>query len=86
MAVKGSMTSVAAAAQVLKRAGAPLTVDEVWERIQRSATWTPPQGGTNPRQTLAVQMARASEGYAGSRPTRTKLFRRLHDGRFELLR
>jgi len=81
-----STTTVSAAVRVLQDAGRPLTVGEIWARIQKSGSWQPPRGGTSPRRTLAVQMARASQGYAGSRPTRAKRFRRLDNGRYKLLR
>ena len=79
-------TTISAAVEVLRKAGRPLSVEEVWDGIMAAGTWRPPAGGKAPRRTLQVQMARASEGYAGSRPTRTKTFRRPADGRFDLLK
>lgn len=76
-------TSVAAAEQVLREAGTPLTIDEIWDRVRATGAWR--TEGRSPRQTLAVQVARATEGYQGSRPTRAKLFVRLADGRYTLL-
>lgn len=52
----------------------------------RAGTWMPPLGGKSPKRTLAVQMARASEGYNGTRPRATKLFRRDTAWRYELLK
>lgn len=78
-------TAIEAAVEVLRTANAPLTVDDIWAMIETQRLWRPPHGGRSPRQTLAVQMARASEGYEGSRPTRTKLFKRLKNGSYVLL-
>ena len=85
MAKRKTMSTVAAAVEVLKKARRPLPAGEIWARIQKSGIWSPPNGGTSPERTLAVQMSRASKGYAGSRPSKTKLFRRDENGRFSLL-
>ena len=78
-------TTLSAAVGVLKKARRPLTVDEIWQRIEKGDAWSPPRGGKTPRATLKVQIARASMGYTGTRSSRTKLFRRLKDGMYELL-
>ncbi len=79
-------TTISAAIHVLKHSRRPLTVDEVWDAIVKSGTWMPPLGGKSPKRTLAVQMARAAEGYKGTRPRATKLFRRDTAWRYELLK
>ena len=91
MTKRQSTTMVSATVEVLKKARRPLTVKEIWDRIEKDQLWRPPEGGKRPRATLRVQIARASKGFTGSRPFKTKLFRRLEDGklgrhvRYELL-
>ena len=73
---------VEAAVEVLRTAGEPLQPTEIYARAAKAGLWT--SSGRSPERTLAVQMARASVGYTGSRPTKGKLFIRLEDGRYDL--
>lgn len=78
------MTVKQAALEVLRRAGRPLTVEEILEVIERDGLFPFRTAGSRRGVVLAALKRHAENAHACT-PAKTKVFRQEPDGRFSRL-